>query len=434
MKTPQVINIRRFHFLLLLLLVVSQVFAAPTNSREWTSTAGTTIVGVATGLNDNTATLKTTDGRTLSVKLNQLIEADRKLLRKHFPSKTSETHESGTKAATNLPHPTGKVLGPIKSPEGSSYFLYLPKSLKQDRDAPLLFYTNSSGGSKKLLSALVEGAEMLGWIMAISIESKNNGNNNIEHCKNAMDHIFKTLPVDPKGIFYTGNSGGGAMAFMNTTTRTAFGVLPNVAYIPQGIEVRTSFIYGLGGGKDFNRYLTANAAEQYERKGFHRMSPAGHGNCPNAYRIDGMIWMHAQLLNKQRDREAQADFESAFIKWMKQNKGKKPKRTYANAKFVSSIIDFSHANDTALSTIMRELEADPNNTLYYEALLEIDKLSGKLMAPIGEGGGSAFGHTDKKVQSAAMRLLNKYNALLEIEGVLNAISAPTVSMGGKKKK
>ena len=80
---------------------------------------------------------------------------------------------SGAEPATDLPHPQGEVVGPIDTGEGAKYFLYLPKTLKKNQKAPLLFYTNSGGGNKANLNSITEGAELCGWIMAISVESKN---------------------------------------------------------------------------------------------------------------------------------------------------------------------------------------------------------------------------------------------------------------------
>ncbi len=115
--------------------------AEPTEQRVWTSTNGKTVEGRVLGIKDGKAKLQRADGPMVVVSLNAFIPADRGFLKKHFEDVAGggDLQESGASAATGLPHPQGEIVGPIEAGKTSNYMLYLPKSLKEGRMAPLLF-------------------------------------------------------------------------------------------------------------------------------------------------------------------------------------------------------------------------------------------------------------------------------------------------------
>lgn len=157
--------------------------------------------------------------------------------------------------STGVSYAQGQVVGPIDDGAGSSYFLYVPKTLPTDRKVPLLFYTHSGGGNAGLLTEISEGAELTGWIMAVSVQSKNEliVEDCVKYSKNSIEHILKTLPVDENRIYFTGNSGGGAQAFRNATRINACGVMPNVGYIPSDCSAPSCDCFIMNGGYDYNR-------------------------------------------------------------------------------------------------------------------------------------------------------------------------------------
>ncbi len=289
----------------------------------------------------------------------------------------------------------------------------------------MLFYTHSGGAKKpKLIEVLTDAADLLGWVMAISVESRNKGTKNGMHVTNCLEHIFETLPVDEDRIHYTGNSGGAARAFLNTKLKKAYGVMPNVGYIPFGTEPSSKVAYVLGGGKDYNRYASAIAASKFGKFGFHRMSPGGHGNnSPAEFYMDGMIWMHCQYMKaKNPTRAEKADFEASMINWLNELKETNSKRTYSTACILRDVYKISGSNATLNDAIISELSADKNNILYHEGIIDIDELSEKtLQIP----GGSKYGHFCKEAAKYAEKLKSKYSSIKEINDVLDAIISKT---------
>ena len=404
--------------------------ATPTEFRNWEATTGHKIKASAVQVADGKVHLKKDNGKIIQVALDKFIDEDQEALKAHFKlSEQAPTEGSGAEAASGLPHPLGEMSGPVEA-EGSTYHVYLPKSLKKNRKAPLLFYTHAGGGNTKLLKELTPYAEQFGWVLAISVESSNKAGweKNTKNCTNCLDHILDTLPVDIDRIHYTGNSGGGAQSLMNTQIKKAFGVMPNIGYIPGGVNVRAKAVYGLGGGYDYNRYLTAHAADKYKKDGFHRMSSKGHSGAPADHRGDGMFWMHCKFLGKAKSDHADEakDFELSTLSWLTTLKGKNPQRAYSNAVFFKELYEPSGTNAQALESLMKELRQDPNNSLYHEGLLAIDAHSGKHFAALGKNGGSAFSHVSASSTRAATKLQETYGHIPAINQVLEAMKKKTV--------
>lgn len=424
-------DMRKPCLILVGILVVLPIFASePTESRLWTATNGKTVEGKVLEIKGGKAVLERADGQKVEVPLSVFVEADRELLEKHFEieaPKAGEPESSGAEAATDLPHAQGEVVGPIDAGDGSSYHLYLPKSLKQGRNAPLLFYTNAGGGNASLIKDLTEGAELCGWVLAVSVESKN-GNEfpvNVSLSKSAVEHIVNTLPVDAKRMYFTGNSGGGATAMANAAEMKAAGAMPNIGYIPSGYDPPKGHYYALSGGKDYNRYNTALIGKKFGEDAVHRMNPGGHGGAPAWQRIDGMIWLNLRYLaeeGKQHPDEV-VDFEASLISWMREKSSSEPHRAYSTARILIDDYEISGENRKLVDAIVAELGAKQENALYHEGLALIDEISEDDFA--GLAGGSLFGHTCEKAKRTAEKELERFSGVPVIEDTLKAIASPT---------
>lgn len=406
--------------------------AEPIESRDWKAKSGHTVKATALKVEKGKVYFKKEDGKTIQVPLEKLVDADQELLKKHFEisDDPSKGNGSGAEAAADLPHPLGEVSGPVDAGEGSTYFVYLPKSLKQDRKAPILFYTNSGGGNKGHIQSLKEYAEVFGWVLAVSVQSSNKAgwDKNTNNCKNCLEHILSTLPVDENRLHYTGNSGGGAQAFVNTEIKKAYGVMPNIGYIPSEVTEKTTVVYGLGGGFDYNRYLTSYAVHKYKKNGFHRMAANGHGSAPTDHRGDGMFWMHCKFLAKEKSihSEEAKDFELSVLNWLKKLEIGNPQRAYSNATIFKEVYKVSGTNATALDKLMKELANTPDNVLYHEALMEINDISRKYFSALGKNGGSSFDHENSKSNRAVTKLKETYGHIPAISDVLDAMLKNTV--------
>jgi len=374
-------------------------------------------------------------GRMVKILMTKLVAADRELLRKHF--RIGEVQGSGDPQAAGLPYPLGEVSGPIQTPEGSNYLLYIPNSLKKGRKVALLFYTHSGGGSPKLLKDITEGAELCSWIMAISVESKNHTEpgENLQHSKNCVKHILDTLPVDDERVYFMGNSGGGATAFSNAAHIEAAGVMPNVAYVPSGIEPKADDFFIIGGGRDFNRYHSAAARKRFGDKAVHRMHPGGHGVSPAWLMIDGMLWFEGRYLARERatySGEAK-DFNASMMEWLKAKQQDQPYRAYATARFLMDEYRMVGTGKTTLRQLVDELGQDSKNVAYYDGLQEIDHLSKTTLEKFGHGS-SMMNHRDEAISAKAIQLASKYQGVPVIEDVLKSISQETDALGKGKKK
>lgn len=329
--------------------------------------------------------------------------------------------------SAGLPYPQGKTVGPIDDRSGSSYFLYLPKSLSTERKVPLLFYTHSGGGNAALLTEIAEGAELTGWIMAVSVQSKNElfVEDCVKYSKNSIDHIRDTLPVDRDRIYFTGNSGGGAQAFRNATRIPACGVMPNVGYLPSDCSNPSGDCFIINGGWDYNRYPSAHARKRIGRKAIHRFHSGGHGKAPAWLMVEGMLWLEGKYLAAKGSRvpEEQQFYERSVISWIERLKKTESHRAFYWALFLQNELTVSSENQSAVDRLVDELGESETHRLYVEGLTAIDRLSVDYLAKFGPG--ALNNHADKGVVAACDELLVKYKGVPLIEETLIALRKPT---------
>lgn len=329
--------------------------------------------------------------------------------------------------AVELPHPQGKVVGPIDDKSGSSYYLYLPESLPEERDVPLLFYTNAGGGDDKLLERITDGAERVGWILAMSVQSKNGlfVTDCVKYSKNSIKHILKTLPVNDDRIYFTGNSGGGAQAFRNADYLDGCGVMPNVAYVPSDLATPSCDCFIMNGGCDFNRYPSAHARKRIGKRATHRFYEGSHVNAPDWLMVEGMIWLEGRYLEKKRGRvpEEQQFYEKSVIRWIEELRETEPYRAYYWARFLQDELELSRENRSIVEELVQALGKDNTNRLYVEGLTAMDELSLKKISKFGSG--SLHNHCDKSVVAACDELLRKYKEVPLVGEALESIRRPT---------
>ena len=394
--------------------------------REWSSVNGSsTFKGSVVKVLAGKVVLTNEEGRQITVPIAKLCAADRAYLKTFAAKSMSKRVDVGP--PTDLPYATGAVVGPIEAGSQSHYFLYLPTTLKRGRKAPLLFHTHFGGGNKKLLKMVIKGAELNGWVMAVSVESRNNNDleANVRSCKDAVRHILKTLPVDDDRLYFTGSSGGGAMAFRNAYDFGACGAMPNVGYIPSEAGVPSGDFFIINGGSDYNRYTSAHARKEIGRRAVHRLHPGGHGVAPAWLMVDGMVWLEGRYLEKKgrKNKDEQADYETSILQWIGELKETQPYRAYYWAWFLNENLELSSRSQAAVKAVLDELGQDQINRLYVEGLDDIDKLSLKKLSVFGSG--SLHKHADSGVVSACRTLLRTYRRVPIIEETLEAISKST---------
>lgn len=418
-----------------LLCCTALAFGNPTESREWTSSAGTKVTGSATEFKNGKITLKTTTGRTLTLGLEKFSSSDTEFLKSHFgiisPSDFSPSGSRLPFIDGDLAHPQGEITGPVKIDGGSSYYVYLPKSLRKGREAPLIFYTNAGGGNKGLFKYFIEAAEISGWIISTSVESRNGGGweKNHEHAKRCVEDLLDTLPIDEDRVYFTGNSGGGAMSFYNALRIKSLGNLPIVAYSKDRKYPKGQYCIGVGGATDYNRYLTAIATKSYKKRGFHRFVPGGHTGGPPWVQNECLLWLNGRYLGDQRKNTAldaeRLDFERSMITWLNTLKAKAPHRAHYWCHFLTTEYGIVGANAGTISTLLKDLSKNGKNVHYTQGLYALDEFSKKYYAPLGEGGGSKRKHTTPKIKRAAQKLFETYEGVPEIETIAQQLGNET---------
>ncbi len=408
------------NILVILLLLLLPLCAAPTQSRIWKSTAGSKIEASAIEKKGDQIVLKLKTGKIMTVPISKLSPADQKFLAKHFSAQASTA-----KAPTDLPHPMGKNIGPIKV-ENSNYFLYLPTSLVADQKAPLLFFTGSGGGNPGMIKRYTEAAEVCGWIIAISKEVKN-GMNGMPHIKRCMAHIKETLPIDESRLYFTGPSGGGARALHNAAHFTGAGAMPLIAHgVWDKAPPSKGAYYFIGGATDFNRYGTAACRKGLGKSAFHRFHPGSHSTGPISLVNDGMLWMNARFFERQAKgdyAEAQQQFERRFLTMISELPEDQAHRAYMLLSYLMEDYDLHSDHQSEAKQLQEKLAQKGDSIRYLEALKDLDKLSQGPLSDLGVG--TRNKHTSAKVTRAAKKLLEKYPALHEIPQICTNLQKPT---------
>lgn len=407
--------------------------AAPTAEREWTSTAGTRLTAIAESLQGDRVSFATPDGRKLVVPLQKLVEEDRAFLSEHFGvqvPKEGEPRGSGTAAAQGLAHPAGQIAGPLETPEGSKYLVYLPKSLRDGRKAPLMLFTDAGGGGKKIIDLMREGSEVNAWIVACSLDSRNKRawEKNHEDSKNCINHLLSELPIDPERVYFTGSSGGAAMAFYNAERLDHAGVFSSVGYIP-GEAPKGGDYFVCGGATDYNRYPTAQSAEVLgKRSTMLRYHEGSHGKAPVWLMSEGMFWLNLRYLSAKGKGLAaeRLDFEASVLRWIGRQKEDAAHRAYHAAHLMKEEFGISSENATLFEQVLDELGSEVNRR-YVEGIEAIDKFGRENLAPFG--GGAKMQHTTPALESAARRLAEKYTGVPQIEEIALKLGQKTGKQG-----
>jgi len=428
-------TIRIAQLFIALSLLTRLAWAAPTEVRAWKSSAGTTIEASATKVENGKVSMKAANGRVLEVPMDKLAAEDRAFLKEHFAIKEPEPGQPAGSTvsllASGLAHPAGQVSGPINAGEGSHYFVYVPKTLREGRKAPLMLHTGAGGGNANAAKMYAEAAELAGWIIASSVESRNGTSfeANHVHAKRCVEHLLANLPIDERRVYFTGGSGGGAMSFYNALRIQSAGNMPLIGYSSDGTFEKNQYCYGIGGTKDYNRYATAGAVAQFKDRGFHRLHPGGHDGGPAWIGVEGILWLNARYLgDRKKDSEFDAerlDFEASLITWMNELRSKEPYRAHYWCTFLKDEYKISGVNAAPVSEMLGKLAADPMNARYTKGLAAIDNFSEKEFGGEGARVGSKKKHTTPQAQKAAEKLAAEYAGVPLIEDIAKDLGSPT---------
>lgn len=404
-------------------LSFAAVNGEPTESREWTASSGHSITAIALKVKGGKVVLKKANGRTVSVPVSKLVDADREFLAGHFKlndeaSVGGDGDDAGgdtREAADDLPHPLGKTTGEISCGGGFSYYLYLPKSLRKGKRHPVLYIMSPGGGSARTVGRYIKGAERNGWILAVSRQSKNGFNKSALACDGMMDHVERTLPIDKKRIYTTGFSGGSRMAYVMSQRRKK---ISGIIACGAGGEIgsRKQIVYGLCGSNCFNRSDMAHSFKRVSHKGaVLRYFTGRHVWANGEFCEDAITHLNGVFLSAN-----QSDYEDDYAEYLRQlaslvkdSAEKNPLRAYMWADFASQY-DFKN---TVINKIHQDLGGDDVNKLYVAGLFKIRGFAEKTFGKIS----SSQWKSDPRVSSACKREAKKYVGT-PWEEVLNKMS------------
>ncbi|MBG7606952.1 MAG: hypothetical protein IZT59_02835, partial [Verrucomicrobia bacterium] len=142
--------------------------------------------------------IRKSDGKTHSISVEKLSEADREWLKE-------QDAEGGDEGTADEPgNGSAKAGSTVEMlSDGSpqmTYHVYYPSSYKDGSQPPLLFLFNSGGDSKPLLNHVRKGCDSLGWI-AIGCDWKKGQGMHDETFPSTLKHIEKNISYDQNAMY-----------------------------------------------------------------------------------------------------------------------------------------------------------------------------------------------------------------------------------------
>jgi dienelactone hydrolase len=384
--------------------------------RTWTSAVGSTIEARLVETSGRSVKLRTEDGRTLDLRLDQLSEADREYV-------TDRPEEKGPTEVPGIDARPGVISGPIPCENDGdwSYHLYLPEDFHTGRDWPVWFVMSPGGGSGGgALKRYQEGAERFGCILAVSVESKNGFEESDEAVEAMAADIPARLPIEDGLLFASGFSGGSRMAFLLAErNRDVGGVLAcgsgGGIYLSENDFresrlPRSTYVYSLMGTNCFNRTESFNSHQAYDDDYRLRFFPGGHAWAESPLIAQGMGRVLGEALKRasgdeiagHRTRFAKAAWELAGE--LQENE---PWEAYHWAKFLAEYPDAGTVASRA-ATLESSLENDPDVLLALEAEKDIERFAKKFFGGVRV---SADRKPNPERREAADEIAEKYEGI-----------------------
>lgn len=307
---------------IILLILATVCCASEQPERTWTSTVGSTIQAALISSDGHKVLLQRSDGSQLSVGLNQLSSSDQSYVA-NLPEPKGNTHINGISAEP------GSISSAIKCANDSkwSYHLYLPKDFHDGHTWPVWFIMSPGGGiGGSAMQRYINGAEMLGCILALSVESKNNFDDSELAMEAMVKDVHARVPVEKELSFASGFSGGSRMAYLLAErNRNIQGVLAcgsgsgvyqkNEAFRDAKLR-RSTYIYSLIGTNCFNRTGAFNSHVSFSDSCRLRYFPGNHDWAPSSYIAEGMARVLGEALKyKKTAKLARIQSQYATAMW-----------------------------------------------------------------------------------------------------------------------
>jgi len=394
--------------------------------REWRSRDGAqTFNGTFLAVrNGEDVLLLGEDEQQVKVPVARLSGEDQEYL---FQLESSKALNRPAGKIRGLNYKQGEILGPLDAMDGSSFFLYVPESLARGRLVPLMLFTGPTGGRRGYLKELVQGAEVVGWIVAVAIESNyyNSVDVNRGICNSIVQTILNTAPVDRRRLYFAGFSAGASVSYYNGDKWKACGLIPTSTYIPPRLDAPSCDSVIITGGSDFNRYTSAYARKQIGEKAVHWFHAGGHKTAPPWMMHDAMALLEARFLEREPKNNEQeiGRYLYSMIDWIGGFKDKAPHRAYYWICYLKNQFQLNILQLAKLDALFEELDKDGQNKLYMKGLDELDELSTSYLAKITRE--SKMNFKDSPLSAECEPLLQKYKNTPVIRDALAALCSQT---------
>jgi predicted esterase len=221
--------------------------------------------------------------------------------------------------AADLP-PAGKITDDVKcsADPSQSYALYLPSTYTPDRLWPVILAFDPGARGRMPVERYQAAAEMYGYIVAGSNQSRNGSWATSEAAIKAVSKdVAERFVVDDKRVYTAGMSGGSrvALAIALSSPRIA-GVVASSAGFPDSKPRKTVpfVIFGTAGSEDFNymemRQLDRTLTSPHRVRIFN----GGHVWLSSELAIEAIEWLELQAMKSGRAARDEAKIDRIFAK------------------------------------------------------------------------------------------------------------------------
>ena len=224
-----------------------------------------------------------------------------------------------TALAADLP-PRGQISDNIQclAEPSQSYALYLPSSYSPDRLWPLIMAFDPAARGRIPVERYQAAAEMYGYIVAGSNQSRNGSWATSEAAIRAMSRdLGERFPIDERRVYTAGMSGGARVALaIATASPKIAGVIASSAGFPDS-KPRKSVgfvIFGTAGTEDFNYTEMRQMDRALTSPHRLRVFSGGHVWLSSELAVEAVEWLEIQAVKSGRAPRDDAKIDRIFAK------------------------------------------------------------------------------------------------------------------------
>jgi predicted esterase len=186
-----------------------------------------------------------------------------------------------------------------------SYQLYLPANYSAEKTWPIILLFDSHGDGQFAVDKFREAAEVFGYILAGSNNSRNGISNADQIAATLLNDVGEKYKIDKKRIYAAGFSGGGRVALsLAVNSPDIAGIITCSAglanFNPQMASHKFD-IYGIAGWDDFNYQEVAEIPSMLANSGWGNaidMFDGGHAWPPTQNIWKALLWVELNAMKK----------------------------------------------------------------------------------------------------------------------------------------